>query len=362
MARTPIDDPKAKLDAELRRAVVRAAARSYDDLNGKFFRWQLLRPPLRLAESSRRLGAWTKKPRGIELSEKLLLEHDWGALVEVLKHEMAHQFVDEVLGISDEGPHGKSFRKVCAERGFDMRAVGVPSPSGDGPEAPVLERIAKLLALAESPNQHEAESAMNAAQRLMLRHNLEGVEAGRPRDYGFRHLGKPTGRINEAERIIAVILSEHFFVDVIWVPVWRPLEGKRGSVLEICGSPENLELAEYVYGFLLHTAEALWKAHKREHAIRGNRDRRAFVAGVVSGFREKLREEQRKQTEQGLVWVGDAELAGYFKTRHPNVRTTRHRSSAHNLAHVEGRSAGRKIVLHKGVSTGSSGNTRLLKG
>ena len=53
--------------------------------------------------------------------------------------------------------------------------------------------------------------------------------------------------------ILAGILSDHFFVEVIWVPVWRPLDGKRGSVLEVCGSPANLELAEYVHAFVNHT-------------------------------------------------------------------------------------------------------------
>ena len=34
-------------------------------------------------------------------------------------------------------------------------------------------------------------------------------------------------------------------------------EGRRGRVLEICGSLSNLEVAAYVHGFLLETAERL---------------------------------------------------------------------------------------------------------
>ena len=36
--------------------------------------------------------------------------------------------------------------------------------------------------------------------------------------------------------LLGAILGKHFFVEVIWVPVYRPLEQKRGSVLEVCGT------------------------------------------------------------------------------------------------------------------------------
>src|SRR5690606_18958374 len=120
-------------------------------------------------------GRWVAEERTIEISRKLLVDHGWGALVEVLKHEMAHQFVDEVLGLADEAAHGPAFRQVCAERGFDARASGVPNAAQSDAQSRVLERVAKLLALAESPNEHEAQAAMNAAQRLMLKYNLENI-------------------------------------------------------------------------------------------------------------------------------------------------------------------------------------------
>lgn len=254
----------ARLSVELERATLRALAQTYDSLNLEYFKGSLRRPTIAFGEVSSRLGTYISVPRGIELNPKLLTM-GWGIAVEVLKHEMAHQFVIEVLGDPDGAAHGPTFRRVCAERGFDSAATGLPSPpdSADTAESRTLERISKLLALAESPNEHEAQAAMSAARRLMLKYNLEEIAAPRRSTQGFRHLGEPTGRVSEAERILAVILSEYFFVETIWVPVWRPLEGKRGSVLEAVGSRANLELAHYVYDFLLHTAEQLWRQHKR---------------------------------------------------------------------------------------------------
>lgn len=350
----------ARLEANLEAAALRAIADTYADLNATFFGNKLRRPPIELTDSTSRLGAWVRGQRRFQLSRTLLVAHGWGILVEVLKHEMAHQFVDEVLGHGDESAHGSSFRRVCEERGFDARAVGVPSAGDGAGRAPVLDRIAKLLALAESPNEHEAQAAMKAAQRLMLKYNVD--EASRPnRATSFRHLGQPSGRISEAERILATILSEHFFVDAIWVPVWRPVEGRRGSVLEICGRLENLEMAEYAYAFLTRTAARLWDEHKRHHGIRRNAARRAFLAGVMSGFRSKLDEQAVKDADEGLVWVGDSEVERYFKKRHPHVRWTKHVSSRGSSAHRQGAEAGRRIVLHRGVSSGASGTVPLLK-
>ncbi|MEY2937251.1 MAG: hypothetical protein RL033_8000, partial [Pseudomonadota bacterium] len=243
---------------------------------------------------------------------------------------------------------------------------GGDAPARDGAdqerseERGALEKISRLLSLAQSSNEHEAQAAMAAAQRLMLKYNLEASARSEVRDYCFRHVGKPTGRVYEAPRILAMILSEHFFVETIWVPVWRPLEGKRGSVIEICGTHANVEMADYVHDFLSQTSERLWLEHKRERGIQSNRDRRAFLAGVMTGFRDKLASQKKQHREHGLVWRGDARLGAYVKERHPRLSWTRYASSQHHAAHAEGRLAGSSIVLHRGLGRAAESRGRLL--
>lgn len=357
MRRPPVVD--SVLSVELERATLRALVSTYDELNHSLFRNRLRRPAIEFSDVAARLGAWRRDRRALEISRPLLVQHGWGVVVEVLKHEMAHQFVEEVQGVHDEQPHGDAFRRVCEERGIDVRATGVPEvrDAGTARDEAVLDRIAKLLALAGSANEHEAHAAMQAAQRLMLRHNLDATRSTQARGYAFRHLGAPTGRVTEAERVLAGILQDHFFVQVIRVPVWRPLEGKRGSVLEACGTRSNLDLAEYVHGFLVDTAARLWTEHARRNPVRG-RDRRAYVAGVMHGFREQLERQAEVQRGDGLVWIADAALEGYLRRRHPHVRWTRAASSVGTAAHAHGRAAGRGIVLHRAVTRGASG-TRL---
>lgn len=355
---TPTEDrDRARLTVELEAALVRELRATYNDINISFFRRKLRSAAIELADAGSRLGRFSAATRTIEISRDLAVKHPWGVVVEVLKHEMAHQFVYEVLGVMDETAHGPAFRELCARLGIDGGAAGMPE-AGSGTSADegrVLERIARLLALAESANVHEAQAAMSAAQRLMLKHNLESVASRARRPYGFRHLGAPTGRVSESERLLGAILGKHFFVEVIWVPVYRPLEEKRGSVLEACGTAANLEMAAYVHAFLTHTAEQLWRAHKRSSGIRGDKDRRTYLAGVMTGFLEKLDAQRVEHNEQGLVWIEDADLEGYYRKRHPHIQHVRHAGSRRTEAHTHGREAGRRIVLHKPVSAGSSG-------
>jgi hypothetical protein len=298
--------------------------------------------------------------RTLELSRALLVAQPWPVSVEVLKHEMAHQYVDEALGIHDETAHGPAFREVATRLGIDAAAAGTPEARGEAHDR-VIERITRLLALAQSDNRHEAEAAMVAAQRLLLKYNVDLASSAAARGYRFRHLGEPRGRVYEPDRLLAVILARHFFVEGIWVPAYRPLEGKTGSVLEICGTPENLEIASYVWDFMKTTSERLWREHKHATGTTSDRERRTFLSGVMTGMMEKLSRGAAADARDGIVWVKDADLHDFYRKRHPYVRHVRYAGERKSRAFDHGRAAGRSIVLHRGVASGpSAGGPRLL--
>jgi len=335
------------LTGELKTATLRALRVAYQELNELLFGSSLKIPVLGLSDAQQRLGYWDLENRSLEISRTLLLEKGWGAAVEVLKHEMAHQFVHEVLGNVDAPSHGAAFREVCDRRSIDGRAGGNVE-TGDALH-PVLDRIRKLLSLAQSSNVHEAQSATRVAQRLMLKHNIDRLSAERQSGYASRQLGRVTGRVSESERLLGAILGDHFFVDVIWVYSYRPLVGKYGRVMEVCGARENLELADYVHHFVTMTAERFWREHKRAAGIRNDRQRRAYLAGVMSGFREQLDSQVKDQASHGLVWLGDPKLSQYFKRRHPRISTRSYDAQENTPTRAQGRQAGRKLVLHRGL-------------
>lgn len=83
----------------------------WDAINGTYVRDVLRWPVFRLSDTRAQLGQWNADVRGLEISRPLVLEHPWSVVLEVLKHEVAHQFVDEVMRV-DEPPHGPTFQRV----------------------------------------------------------------------------------------------------------------------------------------------------------------------------------------------------------------------------------------------------------
>lgn len=354
------------VELELDRLTLRALKRCYAELNVSHFRGTLKPPTLVLTDSTQFLGRWQPEDRTIAMT-RTAIANGWGIALEVLKHEMAHQHVEENLGLRGEA-HGPVFRGLCEQLGIDGRASGVPLTAdlpADDATGRLISRVEKLLSLAKSGNEHEASSAMRAAQRLMLQHNLEALatEDAPARLYRFHHLGRAKGRTTESERRLAGLLGEFFFVEVIWVPVWRHEDGKRGTQLEICGAPENVELATYVHGFLSDTAERLYRDYKRANGLTSDRERQSYLAGVVAGFHEKLTAERRAEEREALVWVGDPALSRYLRKRHPHIRRSYHQGRDHGHAGEAGRAAGLRIVLQKTVTRGPGpGAPRLLAG
>lgn len=368
--------------APLEAALLRRLAEEWYSINAIYFGSSLSSPLFRIVDGESFLARWDPETRHIEFSRKHTIERPWPELMETLKHEVAHQFVGEVLK-ADEAPHGPAFRSTCRRMGISSAATafshelgGSGTLQGDGsPRAPhqresdrTISRVKKLLALAQSPEQHEAEAAATAARKLMMRFNLQDSigsaeaaakieldsDGAQAEGHDVRFLGQPTGRVQEHERRLAAIIGTYYFVEIIWIPVYRPLEGKRGSVLEVCGSPANLEMAAYVYGFLREAAERLWLAHKRDHGITRNRDRLSFLAGVMKGFAGKLAQQDRELQAEGLVWVPNASAQEYHSRRHPFTRTVRHGGRPRNAAFAHGTEAGSELVVSRPMESGST--------
>ena len=228
-----------------------AIRRSYDDLNGTFFRWRLSAPGFQLVDVASRLGRWVGESRLIELSRALLLEHGWGALVEVLKHEMAHQYVDEVLGAPDETSHGPAFRKVCEERGFDSRAAGFQVAGNRAIRIDMLERLSDLI-----------------RARVSWR-RLEGgapAPSGATGDGGFRAAPELMSVVGCSGDDFASILKALGF--------WRERRqvAEAAPAVEMAEAPTGSADADAMPGTAEPALEEIWRPGKRKDARKPHTD------------------------------------------------------------------------------------------
>lgn len=323
-------------------------------------------------------GLWLEKDRRLLLSEELLLEYPWSAVLGILGHETAHQLVsDLVISEAKVGqlPHGSVFRRMGEFLGLDPFYLGsvvnlkdsCPWPVREAapfsnPGRRILEKVRKILALAGSPVEAEAQAAMNAAARLMARYNLERLEDPELQTgsaaYEYRQLNLNLRRIDQRLAWIVHILGHHYFVRAIFVPTYTPRTDTEGQDLELLGWPENVCLAEYVFHFLMERTESLWQDYRRTHRGGGLPARNSFFSGFLCSFDQKLSAAAGVKADldgfSALVLARDQGLNVYFRRCHPHVTNIRSAGGRRFCleSSLAGAVAGRGLTLNMPVEGG----------
>ncbi len=327
---------------------------------------EALKPPLiRIGRGDGMLGRWDGTLRTLTISEVHIERDPWLSVMETLRHEMAHQYVQEVLKVEDEGPHGAAFKEACHQLRCSPRAQATGEELkgvDDAGEEKVLRVLKKVLSLADSPNEHEAQVAVQKARHLLVKYNIDLVELDEARRFDTCCLGQVKGRRASYELWLASILNTFFFVEVIWAHSYDALRDRMGSVLQIFGTPANLEMAEYVYTYLLHLLDRFWEEYKAANGLRANRERQRFFAGMLEGFYRKLdAQEKTIQETQALVWKGDSRLREYYRYLNPRVQTRYGGGVAQTRVYQDGVREGGRVRIHRPVGESGKGGGGYLK-
>ncbi|HEY3353604.1 MAG TPA: DUF2786 domain-containing protein [Polyangia bacterium] len=341
-----------------------------------------LKPTVIAVVAMQPYGRWEPATRTILIADHLIRDHAWRVVLEVLKHEMAHQYVDEVLAPAAPRPHGDAFQDACRRLGVPAWAAAATGQlpaalAGSAPqvlsdeEERLLRRAEKLLALAGSDNEHEAQLAMERAQALFARHNLEALRhrRGAAMTSAIIRLGRR--KVFAHEQLIAGLLIEHFFVYVVSFNDYDARDCVEYRAFDVMGTPENVAMAEYVFQFLRRAADELWSRHAAGH---DRAHKTSFQRGVINGFSQQLRQTATAnaaaasglapRTATALIAAGRRRIEETIgKERYP--RTVRRASGGGRFdrgSFAAGEDHGRRIVLHKGVggSGGGGGAGRLL--
>jgi hypothetical protein len=351
----------------LEEAWVRNLRLHYDTYNWDYLKRKLRPPLIRIGRSRDRLGEWNGSQRTITISGDHILRHSWESVLDTLRHEMAHQYVEEIFSMPDAAPHGDAFERACRllriEAGASPKTDALAGLDASREERDrMLLRIKELLALAGSPNEHEAASAMRMAHKYLLKYNLDLAQVDSARSFESRFLGKCSGRIQEYEYTLAHILQDHFFVLVIWTCSYDALRDKPGRILKICGTRENLQTAEYAYHYVMNLTEPLWRKHQQAFGAPGTA-RRQYLAGLLSGLKTKL--DQAKEQlgdEHGLVWLGDPLLTEHWRWQNPHIGKVSLSGASRGDGFHAGLRDGKDISIRPGLAEGSASRGKLLGG
>ena len=351
------------LQAKLRTSWTRKLVMWWQHYNRLYLDDALRLPVIRLGEGVTTLGHWQRDRRTLMISDVHIQRDAWLSVMDTLRHEMAHQYVDEVLHVHDEAPHGASFRLACEKLRCDPKAhAHVEDLDGVITEEDrILRLLQKVLSLANSPNENEAQAAMQKAHQLLMKYNIDLVALDQKRRFEMRSLGEVKGRHTSAELWLGSLLGRFFFVEVLWVQSYDVHRNQLGTVMQVFGTPENLDMAVYVYDYLMRVLDALWKQYRVTQNVKNNRERQRYFAGVLAGFYQKLESQtQLLAKTHALIWKGDAQLQAYFRYVNPNVQTRQGGGVRVTEAYQAGVSDGQNVVIHRPVPGKGDGVRGLL--
>ncbi len=334
-------------------------------------------PVFEISDDMNLAGAWTGGFAGLKMAGWLIRNHGWDVVLEVLRHEMAHQYVHEVMGRGHERDHGPAFQEACQHLGVHplfCRASGsLPHLlQGERDRRRVLPaKVEKLLALAQSSNEHEAALAMEKANGLLRKYNISRIEGQALSRYDYLIINEGKKRISAVQRGIAALLKDFFYVKVIVCRQFDAASGQTFRVVELIGAEENLAVAEHVYSFLRERLTALWQTYRCHNAAPA-RQRRSYQLGVLSGVRKRLARRAVAPPPEpqsaalaasscALVCSMDKGLVSYYRQRHPRVSRRCHRGPGlHGGSFLAGREEGGKLLIHRAVVSRSRPRGRLL--
>jgi hypothetical protein len=329
------------------------------------------RPVFSLGDLDGGWGYWSGEKREICLSRHLVLNHSWGAVREVLLHEMAHQYTGQVLGGANEPPHGPKFKRACYLLRANPRASGSYRPLDEriargatGPQDKTLGRIKKLMALAQSKNPHEAEAAMAKAQEFIAKYNVDLLSRNEDRQFVSVFVGTPALRHFREDYHLSSLLQDFYFVYGIWVPAYVLAKGKMGHVLEISGTVQNIRVASYVYDFVERYIDSQWQGYNKDKGL--NRYRKTdFAVGIIQGFCSKLKAQTEKKEKikgrRALLNIHDPLLQIHMNYKYPNTASVRGRALRRDSHVLEaGIRAGKALVIYKGINDKGRARTGLL--
>ncbi|CCK81137.1 DUF2786 domain-containing protein [Desulfobacula toluolica] len=354
--------------------------------------WQygidLTPPAINISSGRKELGLLNHGTKTLSISSHLIQTEAWDIVVEVLKHEMAHQYVSEFYDNADG--HGKYFKKACKKLGVhpafvagskDFHKTLQEFKGSLPPDAQkMLRKVEKLMALGQSSKEAEAQAASRKANYLLNKYNLQRINAHDDNpDIKYLTICHKKKRIESIQRAILSILRDYYYVNCITSDTYNAQDDTVYRCIVLIGKKEALIVAEYVYHFLLDTGRTLWQSFKKKNnAKRG--DKVSFDMGFIAGiehnhklmFEDSIMENSNSKgnidttlpvkATKALMTQHHEEICKEKSRLFPKLSTVRYgRHQASSGAFKEGFNNGKNTHIKKGVSNRGTGISGFLE-
>jgi len=301
------------------------------------------------------LGFFDASYYQIGINKKLIYTAKDSVIRDVLKHELAHYLTWLEHGIVQ--PHGPEFKAICRKYKFPdevaLSKMNIEkanlSKEGDLDSERVIEKVKKLLQLAQSSNVHEAELATMKANALLLRHNLDHITSNDDEPLYMDRVLLNCRKDPKMSAIYSILV--HFFVR----PVFS--HGKGRCCIEITGTLTNVKLAVYVANFLELELENLWDVARKEYGFQGLRAKNSFFLGIAAGFDQKMKASKHDlcaDDKKSLILV-ERNLDVKIKQIYGKLSSSRTNHNSDDRANAVGIIQGRNLSIRQGLESSSKG-------
>ncbi|MBL6988476.1 MAG: DUF2786 domain-containing protein [Bacteriovoracaceae bacterium] len=303
-------------------------------------------------EDNKQLGYFDHTTCVIGINRCLMYKAKVAVIKNILRHELAHYFTYiNYQGYSDLLPHGKEFRQVCTQNGLGVDVACAVADikkendllEGDLKSEKVIEKIKKLLTLASSENQNEAQLATLKANQLMLQHNLDTMSLSHCDEHDIEYFVKlilKCKRYTPKISAITQILSEFFVFPV-----------KTSQGVEVTGTRANIDNAEYIAKFLDYELSKIWKTVKSKNpALK----QKPFMVALSHSYKQKLKQAKRKipcadqnalvAIDKNISWAAQGLYGGLYNSYTSSYQHC-HKSA------LQGQKAGENLCINRAVSS-----------
>jgi Protein of unknown function (DUF2786) len=219
----------------------------------------------------------------------------------------------------------------------------------------IVEKIKKLLALAESSNANEAALAASRAQELMVKYAIE--EAA----------------LAPEQRTVEVIGTEIITTDYKLMPIWHALlayvlapsffcrsfyhKGGKWSkaAIYMVGTPTDRAACIATYNVLKHDIEKMaaieWAKQPEEFAVHGRRWKTSFYDGVCATIRVRLTDDLKAlaadNTGTAIVLADKQKAVNDYTNEHHNLKSGGSARNVDASGFAAGVKAGNALNLSK---------------
>jgi|GEM_PF-6557522 len=277
----------------------------------------------------------------------------------ILQHEFLHciEYLTFRENISPT-PHGNTFLLLGKKYSIPQKALRAShdlflleqlAQTSDQKESEysqqlsLLSKIEKLMALSKNDNVHEAEVALEKAQKLLQQYQEQFPVDITQNTFEMRHILFHK-KINHKIKTIISIIS-HFGVSVLIS------SGTEEHFVYILGPKSCVEVAEYLSVYLDRHLDALWNEERRKNPVqnKGLVAKNSFFFGIRESFRKKNLP-QNTSSKNALISLKQKEDLLSLAFRDIETKTVGQSSIKINPdAFYAGQEAGNSLNLPKGI-------------